>query len=107
MNKQWLTFCESYKKKLKNDAILSDRTIINSITRRYTSELSFSLSLKEVGYSYTSDDKDIFRLDAEDLKYLYNKYSNKLGEELVLEKQRLDDEYDSAVKLYTDENASK
>lgn len=106
MNETWLKFCERFKKKVINDAILSDRSAFNYLTRRYTSTVTFSLHFHEEGNSYMNEGT-CFILDNEDLNYLYTKYSGKLAEELVLEKQKLDELYNNALITHTPQNASK
>ena len=106
MNKQWLEFCRKFKEKLKNDEILDGKSFVEYVTRRYTTRIVFKVAIEEISSSHLYENM-CFTLDTEDLNYLYAKYSNKLGEELELEKQKLDVEYEQATKLYTTKDASK
>lgn len=76
-----LQFCENYAKKLKSD---EDFKVNPRTWQDYRDEYSFTLSVKThcpmvIMGQYSSE---LITLDDEDLKYLYDKYSKKLEEEM-------------------------
>ena len=103
MDGRLLDFCKRYKRKLADDAEmkrysehLMDR-VSALVCRERPAANVFTVHHLRVERAFHSDPREIFTLDNEDLQYLYNKYSKKLGEELDREKEKLDGIYHTAI----------
>ena len=103
MDGRLLDFCKRYKRKLADDADMKRYSesfaerVSSYITRERPATNVFTVHHLRVDRAFTSDPREIFTLDNEDLQYLYNKYSKKLGEELDHEKEKLDRIYHTAI----------
>ena len=89
MNTDINRFCNRYLKKLKNDKDILEKEIhsFDDVRER----ISFHITLKSYvpsSIGQTDYSTLLFALDDEDLKYLYDKYSKKLQEEM---KQNIDE----------------
>lgn len=88
MNKYIKRFCEGYKQKLKNDKEISERPKddILSAFNDFTERITFSVNMREwspgIMYMGQYNGTNLIALDEEDLKYLYNKYSKKIKDEM-------------------------
>jgi len=78
-------FCRKYDEKLINDKDIAERDIptFNDLRDRITfrvNVLSICPAIMKSFIEYSGN--NLFDLDEEDLKYLYNKYSKKIEEEM-------------------------
>lgn len=93
-------FCEKHNEKIANDADIKE----NESTKftDFRKRIGFSVNIKESSpgtmwiFGYSGD--DLFVLDAEDLEYLYNKYSRKVQEEMDKNIEDIKNSYGNALK---------
>lgn len=88
-------FCINYKKKLKNDKDIKENQI--DFLYDYRERINFSLNMN-VTYpsslpSWQYDGQNLFRLDEDDLEYLYKKYSKKILDEMEQNISEIKDRY--------------
>ena len=82
----YINFIREYKRKLETDKDIAENKL--DVFRDFRERLNFYVCLDvhtpmtiRLGFGM----KDMFKLDDDDLKYLYNKYYPKISEELELE----------------------
>ena len=99
-------FCENYKKKLDNDIKISEDKFESYLDRmtdlrdRITFNVNMHVScpgLPIINMGMSQGHK-LFKLDSEDLEYLYNKYSNKLEAEMNTNIEKVKDSYKNVLK---------
>jgi hypothetical protein len=111
MDGKLLEFCKIYKRKLSDDEAMKKfcdhkvTAVWDMMTGRKPETNIFTVHHWRSGRHYDQSTVEVFTLDDEDLKYLYDKYSKKLGEELELEKQKLDGIYKAAIAIHTSEDS--
>lgn len=92
------TFCLKYKEKLNNDKDIEEKKLISIEDCR--DRISFYVNITSTIPAYLTMDSlqghNLFRLDNEDLEYLYNKYSKKLDEEMETVIEKLKEDYSKA-----------
>lgn len=98
MNNEIQTFCSKYLLKVKNDSEIKEKPMdqIGDWTMDFRERISFRVHY----YTYIPGGSIIGRpdmptitLDEEDLKYLHNKYSKKLNDELEKNIEELKKKY--------------
>lgn len=96
-----LKFCTLYNKKLENDKDIEDNEV--SPFEDYRDRIHFKIVENSNApglttmhhYGYTGN--FMFTLDADDLKYLYNKYSCKMKEEMENNIKEVEEKYKDAL----------
>ena len=85
MDTGYKDFCEQYKKKLENDKDIEENDL--EYLTDFRDRISFNVNVfiscpntQWVGGIYNG--KNLFKLDDEDLEYLYKKYSKKIVAEM-------------------------
>ena len=93
MNTNFKDFCKYYKEKLENDKDIKERYV--DYHTDYRDRINFSIVSSSTAPGYTRNYSGItlFTLDKEDLKYLYDKYSPKVKEELEQNLKKIQKEY--------------
>lgn len=98
METGYRNFCKTYKEKLETDKDIEEnkQSIFEDHRKRIwfyiCSDYSYPMQLPSF-IPYKMGAK-LFNLDKEDLDYLYNKYSNKIEEELQRNIEELKKDYD-------------
>lgn len=88
-------FCSIYKKKLNNDKDIAEKPLefLSDYRDRIIFYVSYNTHSPASPGSLFNLNTSIMRLDEEDLKYLYDKYSKKLKEEMDKNINELKDKY--------------
>ena len=96
MDTGYRDFCKKYAEKLKNDKYIKENK-----SSDYTDRIDFNVNMYVINPSsyWTGqyNGQNLFMLDEEDLKYLYNKYSKKMEDELKQNIAKVKDSYRDAL----------
>lgn len=98
MNTQINNFCKNYLLKLKNDKDIKENKL--DIFCDYRERISFNINMYKTAPGFlriNNHTENMFILDDEDLKYLYDKYSKKLQDELNENINKLKKEYNHEI----------
>ena len=99
MDNNILTFCKNYLKKLDNAKKDIENSSINKtfnddfLTKK---SISFNLNMRESDFLISSK-TELFKLDDEDLKYLYDKYSKRIKDELNANIESVKQKYEGLI----------
>jgi len=92
-------FCVKYKEKLKNDKDIKENRL--DFSTDFRDRISFNVNMyiscpnTMRGFGYNG--QNLFTLDAEDLEYLYKKYSKKMVAEMEQNIAKVKDSYKDAL----------
>ena len=92
-------FCVKYKEKLKNDKDIKENQL--DFSTDFRDRISFNVNMyiscpnTMRGFGYNG--QNLFTLDAEDLEYLYKKYSKKIEAEMEQNIAKVKDSYKDAL----------
>ena len=77
-------FCVKYNERLKNDKDIKENELdfINDYRDRISFNLNVYISGPNLTYTQPYHGENLFKLDKEDLEYLYKKYSKKVEAEM-------------------------
>jgi len=99
MSTGYRDFCEKYNKKLKNDKDIKDNKL--DFLRDFRDRINFSVNMyiacPNTMCRWDYNGQNLFRLDEEDLEYLYNKYSKKIEAEMAQNIAKVKDSYKDAL----------
>jgi len=92
-------FCVKYKEKLKNDKDIKETQL--DFFRDFRDRISFNVNMytscPNTMWSFGYNRQNLFTLDSEDLKYLYDKYSKKIEAELKENVAKVKESYKDAL----------
>ena len=99
MNTGYRDFCEKYAEKLKNDKDIKENQL--DFFRDFRDRINFNVNMyvtcPNTVCIFGYNGQNLFRLDEEDLKYLYDKYSKKIEDELKQNIAKVKDSYKDAL----------
>ena len=99
MNKGYKQLCDRYNEKIVNDLDIKENKLTGFLDCR--KRINFSVNVSDWApcsqWSFDYNGDNLFVLDAEDMEYLYKKYSKKVQDELDKNIAELKDEYKSAL----------
>ena len=88
-------FCVKYNEKLKNDKDIKENQL--DVFNDYRDRINFNLNMyvicPNIHWTEQYNGQNLFRLDEEDLKYLYNKYSKKIEAEMERNIEKVKNDY--------------
>lgn len=88
-------FFVKYNEKLKNDKDIKDNKL--DYFRDFRDRISFSVNMRTSSpntmWSFGYNGENLFTLDEEDLKYLFEKYSKKIEDEMKQNIAKVKDSY--------------
>ena len=92
-------FCVKYNEKLKNDKDIKENQL--DFFSDYRDRINFNLNVyvpcPNTNWMGQYNGQNLFRLDAEDLEYLYKKYSKKIEAEMEQNIAKVKDSYKDAL----------
>lgn len=92
-------FCINYKKKLKNDKDIKENQIdfLYDCRERINFNLNMYVTCPNSHPTWQYNGQNLFRLDEDDLEYLYKKYSKKILDEMEQNISEIKDRYKDII----------
>jgi hypothetical protein len=92
-------FCVKYNEKLKNDKDIKENQLdfFRDFRERINFNLNIYVSCPNTMWIGQYNGQNLFRLDEEDLEYLYKKYSKKIEAEMEQNIAKVKDSYKDAL----------
>ena len=92
-------FCIKYKEKLKNDKDIKEnqKDFLCDYRERINFNLNIHVTRPNSLWEMPHNGQKLFRLDEDDLEYLYKKYSKKIHEEMEQNISEIKDRYKDII----------
>lgn len=99
MDTGYRDFCVKYKEKLKIDKDIKENQIdfYKDFRDRISFNVNMHISSPTAVWGFGYNGQNLFKLDSEDLEYLYKKYSKKIEAEMEQNIAKVKDSYKDAL----------